>query len=97
MIEQNTRNSIGLTHAENTRNMASSKVLDDIDRGILECAEKGEMHFDYALPFDVCDCEITYYTKLVKKAGYKVCYYDNFNNEFNQTFAGPMLRIYWNG
>ena len=38
-----------LTPAENIRNIASNKVLSDINAGIHKAAENGEMHFDYPL------------------------------------------------
>ena len=63
-----------LTPAENIRNIASNKVLSDINAGIHKAAEHGEMHFDYKLDYDICEYEVNYITKLIKKAGYHVCF-----------------------
>ena len=84
-----------LTPAENIRNIASNKVLSDINAGIHKAAENGAMHFDYPLGMDICDCEVGYITKLVKKSGYHVSYYDNFNNDISDNITGPFIRVYW--
>lgn len=84
-----------LTPAEATRATASSKVLSDIDAGIRSRAKGGSMHFDYKLDYDICEYEVNYITKLIKKAGYHVCYYEGRNSDTEN--VQPFLRIFWNG
>lgn len=77
-----------------------SKVIADIEKGILEAAEKGENHIRYVLPdnfYCYSGSNVTDKSLVIKEledSDYIIDYYDTRINEMSFNKA-TILNIYW--